>query len=447
MKLTRLKRITGTLTIMKKVLFIGIFCTIFNTLPVSAEETLTIEEAVLEAISTNPSIREAGANQEAAMQTVKSERADLLPQLSLGYGYTALKETPIRKTENGPMQVAHQYQYGWDVTVVQPLFAGFALHSKLKISQLESVAKDLEKQQTILDIALATRRACHHLLLAEKLLMVSNHEVESLEAHRREAALFYREGLISPNDQLKAEVALANTLQTREKVRAQVQKAKFAINQLLNRPLDGEVHISDKSKATSDKYNLNQLSDQAISDRPIMQLLDIGMEKLGYSRKMAQSGWYPQVSLVGSYMQSGKDSLADENEYADNDESFVALQAKWNFFSSGKTTARTNTVDQQIKGLSARIDNYRTRVLNEVRSAVLDCDVAFKNIRTAEKALDQARENYRITNLQYQQQAATSTDVLDANKFLTQADSNYFTALYGYLDANAALERAIGKKP
>jgi outer membrane protein TolC len=78
---------------------------------------------------------------------------------------------------------------------------------------------------------------------------------------------------------------------------------------------------------------------------------------------------------------------------------------------------------------------------------VLDCQVTFKNIKTAEKALDQARENFRITNLQYQQQAATSTDVLDANSFLTQADTNYYSAVYSYLDANAALERAIGKQP
>jgi outer membrane protein TolC len=122
-----------------------------------------------------------------------------------------------------------------------------------------------------------------------------------------------------------------------------------------------------------------------------MQLLGIGMEKLGYSRKISQSGWYPQVSLVGSYKKSGGDPWADENDFSDPDGSFVTLQATWNFFTSGKNVARTKADNLKIKALSARIKNYRTQVLTEVRSAVLDCQVAFKNIKTAEKALDQAR--------------------------------------------------------
>jgi len=59
--------------------------------------------------------------------------------------------------------------------------------------------------------------------------------------------------------------------------------------------------------------------------------------------------------------------------------------------------------------------------------------------------LDQARENLRITNVQYRQQMATTTDVLDATAFLSQGQTNYYSALYGYQMAMAELERAIGK--
>jgi outer membrane protein TolC len=49
--------------------------------------------------------------------------------------------------------------------------------------------------------------------------------------------------------------------------------------------------------------------------------------------------------------------------------------------------------------------------------------------------------------LGYRREAATSTEVLDARTDLTQAETNYYQALYGYLDALAALERAIGQGP
>jgi outer membrane protein TolC len=77
----------------------------------------------------------------------------------------------------------------------------------------------------------------------------------------------------------------------------------------------------------------------------------------------------------------------------------------------------------------------------------LDLQVSRKNIRTAKESLGQAKENYRITNLQYQQQITTSTEVLDARTFLSQAETNYYGALYGYMISEAELERAMGKIP
>jgi len=68
-------------------------------LPVAAngQETIpcfSVEEAVREALHRNPSIKKSSANTAAADASVKSARADLLPKISAGYGYTALKEDP-----------------------------------------------------------------------------------------------------------------------------------------------------------------------------------------------------------------------------------------------------------------------------------------------------------------------------------------------------------------
>jgi outer membrane protein TolC len=60
-------------------------------------------------------------------------------------------------------------------------------------------------------------------------------------------------------------------------------------------------------------------------------------------------------------------------------------------------------------------------------------------------AVKQAEENLRITTLQYQEQIVISTEVLDAEVYLTQARTNYYQALYGYQLAWADLERAVGE--
>ena len=58
-------------------------------------EPLSVSEAVLEAIENNPLVQQAKANIEAAGESIKSARADMLPQATAGYGYTSLKEKPV----------------------------------------------------------------------------------------------------------------------------------------------------------------------------------------------------------------------------------------------------------------------------------------------------------------------------------------------------------------
>jgi len=62
------------------------------------------------------------------------------------------------------------------------------------------------------------------------------------------------------------------------------------------------------------------------------------------------------------------------------------------------------------------------------------------------KAIQEKRINFRLKQERYREQLATSTDVLDAQVLLTQAENNYYSALSDYHIAKARLERAIGKE-
>jgi Outer membrane efflux protein. len=61
-----------------------------------------------------------------------------------------------------------------------------------------------------------------------------------------------------------------------------------------------------------------------------------------------------------------------------------------------------------------------------------------------ETAIDSAEENFRLNEARYKEQVATTTDVMDAQTLLTQAQINYYNALSDYNIARAQLERAMG---
>ena len=200
-------------------------------------ETLTVSQSIDEAIANNPIISESNQYIQSAESSAKSARAALLPSAIASYDYVGLKDTPVMKTASGTFNAAHRHQYNWAVTVIQPLFTGFALTSQLKIAQLETQIQMLEKKQVVLDLTRDVKAACYNLLLAQKLFMVAEDEVTALTAHRNDAQLFYDQELIPKNDLLRSEVGLANSLQQLESNRAGVEKARAQLNRLLNRPL------------------------------------------------------------------------------------------------------------------------------------------------------------------------------------------------------------------
>jgi outer membrane protein TolC len=144
------------------------------------------------------------------------------------------------------------------------------------------------------------------------------------------------------------------------------------------------------------------------------------------------------------YEQVGHDLAASKNDFSNSYNTIVGARAQWQFFEWGKTKAEVSKAGHDQKALETKIDGIRDSIRLEIKSAHEQLKVAHENIRTAEEALDQAKENFRITNLQYQQQVTASTDVLDAQTFLTQAEMNYYSALYGVMIAQATLDRAIG---
>ena len=82
----------------------------------------------------------------------------------------------------------------------------------------------------------------------------------------------------------------------------------------------------------------------------------------------------------------------------------------------------------------------------EVEQAYLKTKESEQNILTIEKAVEQAKENLRITEERYKEQVSTSTDVLIAQTLLTQTMTNYYNALYDFKIAKAVLYRAIGQE-
>jgi outer membrane protein TolC len=334
----------------------------------------------------------------------------------------------------------------WDFTLTQPIFTGFALISKKKIAELGVDVARYEKEVVNLELARQVRLAYFNVLLSKRGVEIAEDEVKQLEAHVKDAERFYEQGVVAHNDVLKSKVALASARQKKEKAEADLRIAIATLNILLTRDPNESTAVEDLEPETKEPQEISSLWEVALKQRPEILLLKTSLEQAGLAVRIARSSYYPQVFLVAQYERVGDDFSASNNDYGNDHNSSITLMAKWNLFEWGKTQNEVRKALHAKAGLEERLKGLTDSILLEVKQAYESLKVSQANIETARAARLQARENFRITDLQYKEGVTTSTEVLDARAYLTQAENNYFRALYGYKMAEADLLKALGEK-
>ena len=293
---------------------------------------------------------------------------------------------------------------------------------------------------------LQVRQRCFDLLMAESALKVAESSDAALAAHEADVRKFHENGLVPLNDLLKAQVARADSLQQRHRAEAGVKNVRSSLCLLLGRNYGDDLEIVDIKPSMPPSAALNEQVEQALRDRPEIAVLKQSIQSKQNERLLAKSDDYPRIDLLGKYQQDGDDLGASNNDYSNQYNASLGVQARWTFFEFGKTRARSAKVHSEQRALAQALEKIMDDVRLQVVQARLDLDVAARNIGTARTALDQAREHWRITNLLYQQQLTTSTEVLDARSYLDRAENAYFEARYGYGTASAQLAWAMGQQ-
>jgi len=409
-----------------------------------AAAPLTIDEAVREALEKSPRIHEQIAYRDAAALGRKAARADFFPRLSGAYAYHNLSESPFVTINGNQVTTNSQDQHHWEVTLSQPIFSGWAISARHRIAQLGLSTRELELQQTRQMLILNVRQRCFELLMAEKTLAVTRSSTAALMAHETDVRKFYENGLGPLNDLLKAQVARGDALLRQHRAEANVRQVRAALCLLLGRDLDQSIEIRDLQTGAAPIADLDRLIDQALSARPEVALLTKAIQSQLRQQQLARSDYYPQIELTGKYQQDGDDPGARNNDYTNQYNASIGLQARWTVFTFGKTRARSAQAAAEKHALEQALTTTRDDIRLQVVKARLDLDVALHNIETTTTALEQAQEHWRITNLLYQQQLTTSTQVLDARSFLDRAQSTFHEAHYGYGAALAQAQWAIG---
>ena len=332
----------------------------------------------------------------------------------------------------------------WTIEARQPLFAGGGIVANYQANKIAQDAAAVEESARSQDVVLDVKVAYFNILRAQRLRDTSGQAVEMLAAHRDFAQNFFRVGLIPKNDLLQAEVELANGKQSLIRAQNAVELAKSRLNTILKRDLSTPVEVVDILDYKPFNQTFSECLETARRQRPELKISALRAEQAGKLVRVAQSEFFPTVSVAGNYARYGSTPALSGTDYKERESWQVMAVASWNFWEWGKTKFR---VDAGRAAENQAID--QTRELNdqvalEIKNAYLLQQEAESQIAVSQKVIEQAEENFRISEARYQERVARSTEVLDAQTLLTKARSEYSNALADYNISYARLQRAMG---
>ncbi len=400
----------------------------------------TLEDAWSSAINNNHQIKSAKADTSASEQQLHSVQGQRLPDINVSSGYTQFSETPAAKTQiDGQTAQFNTNQAGSvkaQAIASVPIFTSGRIGHNIDAAEASLQAVQANEITSVLNIKMQVAEAYIEVLRMDSALQVAQSHVDTLELHMKDVNSLFDQGIVARNDSLAANVELANARQLVVQANNRLDIAKARYNRLLDRNLGDDVKLAHQFPETP-QGTLNDLSGNALKQRPELVMLSQQIESLDQQAKSVKAGLLPQVAVNGGYQYQ-------ENRYQAFEGMWMAnVGMDWKLF-DGSSGHRSDAMTRQAIALKEQRDDLAGMIGLQVRQAWLDIQETQKRIAVTRQAIAQADENLKVTTDRYQQGLSTNTDVLKAEDLRTTTHDNFNNATYDAALAALHLRRAVG---
>jgi outer membrane protein len=414
--------------------------------------TLNLAQTIDAALKANLGLKRSQEEVKAAQANKNARTTEFFPTLNATYGYIK-RDKATRQTLGIPpdqivdVVVNPEEEYDFITSFSQPIFTGFALLNQYKIADLGLDVAEISEKLTRQDVILDAKNAYYLVLRAQKLVLVAEDTVKQISAQKEVAENMHQVGMSPLNDLLQSQVQLANAKQTLITAQNNLEVAKAQFNTLLRRPVNAPVVVEDVLDYEPFDAGLDYCMAEAEKNRLEIKVADLEVEIAERDYKLTQRNYYPFINLKGTLTRRGTDWDVDGGiGIADKEFWDIRATASWDFWEWGRTRYGVREKLSRLSQSKYRKEEIFDNIELEVKQSYLRTRESEQNITTVEKAIEQAKENLRITEERYKEQVSTTTDVLVAQTLLTETMTNYYNALYDFKIAKAILYRAIGQE-
>jgi outer membrane protein TolC len=430
--------------------------------------TLTLAEAVHEAIDVNLDLLARERSVAAGQEDVRRASSIFWPQLDIGaLGLVIDEDRAIASFGSQP-----ERSLTGSVGLTQLLFSDDALANKSIRTSLQT-GREWDFETLRLDIAVEAGVTYLNLLRAQSLEQVQRNNVTLTRSNLELAEVRRSIGAANPAEVFRWESQLATDRKALVEAEASVQVAQIAVNRLLDRPLEErfqteEVDLEKPWRVTGDPRiggyietpsRFRAFQDFAVEEgntnAPELKVLAAALAAQERSLINAKRAyWAPLIAAEASldeYLsKSGEGTEPPElpagGLFPTPDDTLwsVGLSASLPLFTGWARKADRIQAEEELARLRLDYDAVAQRIEQRIRSGMEVARASLTGIGLARQAADAAAKNLELVTDAYARGAVSIIDLLDAQNASLNAEELATNATYDYLVDLLEVERAIG---
>jgi len=404
-----------------------------------------LQRLIERALKSSPKVEQAERQFKASEYEVKKAYGNYLPTVKFTYSYTDLSDTPSYTMEvpGAPLpptsfSLFKRKFYKEELSLEAPLFTGGRVLNLIRVKKGQREAYRLYLKEVKNLIVERVKEDYYGVLKAKALVKTAESSLKSAKEHYKVVKAFFDEGIVPRRDLLEAEVKVS---QAEERLREARGYYRIALERLRvdSGVFDFEPFGELSLKVEARHFDLTKLIEKALKERPAVKEVEELLKASKGAVKLAKSRFLPEAFVRLSYSRTDQYPL---NGNFSNKEASLGISVP--IFEGSRRFWEVKRAREESLKVKAKLEEVKREVRLQVVSAYTELETALKRIETARKRVEEARELLRDSKERYREHVGTSTEVIDAIAYLTNAKASLIKAVADYYTALARLEYAVG---
>lgn len=391
----------------------------------SSKQVLGINDIFRLADENSQSIRTYKTGKEAADEAVKAAKSERLPDIGVSLSFSYLGDGYLwdRDFTNGQNIPMPHFGNNFALEAQQVIYAGGAINSGIALAELGQKMSELDWQKNRQEIRFLLTGYYLDLYKLSNQMQVLQKNLDLTEQVIRNMKVRRTQGTALKNDITRYELQ-------KETLKLQLAKVQDACK-IMNHQLVTTLHLPAGTEIIPDPTLLEK-EVKALAENDWQQLAtqsNVGLQQAQLAVKMNEqkaklerSELLPKIALVAGEHLDGPITI--EVPVLNNNFNYwyVGVGIKYNLSSLFKNNKKVRQAKLNIQKSQEEYILAQEQVENGVQANYVNFLTSFTDLRTQEKSVELADQNYSVTSNRYKNDLALLTDMLDASNMKLSAD-------------------------